>query len=457
MRNKKQDLSLFLITMSTSAVTLASTCAPGNFDPNNGSNCQPAPRGSYVPSAGATAALLAQPGRYAPDLGMTEDIPAPPGSFVSGSGATTATTAPIGTYAPNSGMTNAFLAPVGYYVPTTGALEATPVSSGFYTPSTGMANQLPTGGMAAPLTASLQSSKTLQQLSNDLIKSSQTQSLKVALAHQQSTVKQELLTQSQLKTNVTSIALQADLYQSGNDSYGVQASYAHHQLKNPDVSNSGNSYQLGAFKAGTHGNLRYQGTVFAGQTSSDNQRQALITRSSGTTTETLMAKSDVSWYGLMSRFSYPIIRDLSLVTDIGATSYKADALRESGTATLNGSSVTSVASLNTDAIRYTAIPAMLGLSYNLISAGNSQKAAPVVLTVGVIGDLASKQSLAVNLNSSRIYNLPIQQTSTQAGLIKITFNQWELAKDTNLSGTLQTQIGSQTTLYQAGVNVVRKW
>jgi hypothetical protein len=100
---------------------------------------------------------------------------------------------------------------------------------------------------------------------------------------------------------------------------------------------------------------------------------------------------------------------------------------------------------------------MLGLSYNLISAGNSQKAAPVVLTVGVIGDLASKQSLAVNLNSSRIYNLPIQQTSTQAGLIKITFNQWELAKDTNLSGTLQTQIGSQTSLYQAGVNVVRKW
>ncbi len=472
--NKKQQMSLFLITMSTGSVAMASTCNVGSYDPLNGSNCQLAPAGSYVATAGASAATLAEPGRYAPttgmtaallapagsytpNAGMTATLPSPAGYYIPNSGSSAATPAPIGQYAPNTGMTAALPAPAGYYVPTTGASAATAVSPGFYAPTTGMGNQLPTGGLAAPITSAIQSSQALQQLSNDLINTNQDKSLKVAIAHQRNTVKQEALTQSQFKTNISSIVLQADLAKNGDQSYGLQAGFAHHKLNNQDVTNDGNSYQLGFFNTGSLGNLKYQVTGLVGKSSSDNLRQASILKSSGTTQESLNANSDTSWYGITSRFNYPIIKNVNMVADIGALSYKSDAIRESGSASLNGSSTTSVASLSTDALHYTAIPAMLGVSYNLIAASNTQRQTPVVLTVGIIGDLNSKQNLGINSGGTRIYNLPIQQSSNQGGVIKISFNQWELSKDTQVSGTAQTQVGSKTTLYQAGLNIVKKW
>lgn len=430
--------------------------------------------GRYVPTAGATAAIAAEPGTfvsstgqsqatqaapgtYAPYSEMAEALPAPVGYYVPNAGSTTATQAPVGTYAPLQGMSAPLPAPAGYYVPTAGATAATAVSAGFYAPATGMANQLPTGGMAAPLTAALQASQALQQLNGDLFNSTQEQSLKVATAYQRNTVKQEALTSSEFKTTISSVALQADLQKSGSDVIGLQASYAHHRLHNNDVTNTGNSYQLGAFKSGLLGDTQYQASLIYGKTHSDNQRNLSVQYSTSTTVENLSGKGDVSWYGLTTRASYPLMKDLSAVAELGVLSYKADAIHEAGTATSNGSAVTPVATLNTEGLRYTSIPALLGVSYDLVSKATGQKQAPIVVTLGVTGDFASKQNLAINSLGGNVYNLPVKQSSASAGLVKLSFSGWEIAKDINVSGTLQVQAGSDITLYQANLNLIKSW
>jgi len=474
MPSKKQQMSLFLVSMSTSTVALASTCSIGYYDPNNGSNCIPAPPGSYVATPGATTATLAEPGRftstpgmttallalpgtYTPNPGMTAGLASPVGYYIPNAGSSSPTLAPAGTFAPYEQMIAPLPAPVGYYVPTAGATTATAVSSGFYAPATGMANQLPTGGMAASLTAALQASQALQQLNGDLFNSTQDQSLKVAAAYQRNTVKQEALTSSEFKTHISSIALQADLQKSGSDVMGLQASYANHRLNNSDVTNTGNSYQFGAFKSGLLGDTQYQASLVYGKTNSNNQRNISVQYSTDTAIENLSSKGDVSWYGLTTRASHPLTRDFSAIAELGVLSYKADAIHESGTATINGSSVSSVAALSTEGLRYTSIPALLGVSYDLLPKVAGQKQAPIVVTLGITGDFASKQNLAVNSSAGRVYNLSVKQTSANAGLIKMSFNGWEISKDVNVSGTLQAQAGSDTMVYQAGINLVKKW
>ncbi len=476
MNNKKQKMSLFLVTMSTSSVAIASTCSVGFYDPANGSDCIAAPLGRFVPVAGATTAFLAEPGtfvantgqsdatlappgRYAPFSEMTEALPAPVGYYVPNAGATSAFEAPAGTYAPVEGMIAPEQAPLGYYVPTAGASEATAVSSGFYAPVTGLTQQLPAGGIAAPLTAALQASDALNQISMDLLNLSQDSALKVAMSYQQNTVKQEGLRTGEFKTNITSIAVQADLVKSGDQHYGVQVAYANHRLNNADVKNTGNSYQLGAFKTGNLSGTTYQAMAVIGKTSSDNQRTVTVNSVDTNNLENLSGQGDVSWYGVKTKFSYPLTKDLATIAELGVLSYKADAMNETGTATSGGASATAVSALGTQSLRFTSIPVMLGISYDLLPKKSGQSLAPVVATLGIVSNLSNTENLRYGSTSGANFGstLAIKQSSLDAALVKVSFNGWEVAKNMNIAGVLQTQVGSDSTVYQASVNLVKKW
>jgi hypothetical protein len=476
MNNKKQKMSLFLVTMSTSSMAIASTCSVGFYDPINGSNCIPAPLGRYVPVAGATSALsaepgtfvastgqseptLAPPGRYAPFSEMTEALLAPVGYYVPNAGASSAFQAPAGTYAPTEGMTAPEPSPVGYYVPTAGSGQATAVSSGFYAPVTGLTQQLPAGGLAAPLTAALQASDALNQISMDLLNLSQETALKVATSYQQNTVKQEGLRSGEFKTNITSIAVQADLVKSGDQHYGVQASYANHHLNNPDVKNTGDSYQVGAFKTGNLNGMDYQVMAVIGKTSSDNQRTVTVNSVDTNNLESLLAQGDISWYGIKTKLTYPLTKDVATVAELGVLSYKADALNESGTATSGGASVAAVSALRTQSLHFTSIPVMLGISYDLLPKKPNQSLAPVVATLGVVSNLANTENLRYGSSSGSNLGsaLAVKQSSLDAALLKISFNGWEVTKNLNVLGILQTQVGSDSTVYQASLNLIKKW
>lgn len=142
-----------LLASSSGHALFASDCQPGYFDPD-GSGCQIAPLGYYVPSAGATAALAAPPGSYVPTFGATAATLAPAGSFTSEYGQSTVTLAPPGRYVPTKGATAALLAapgsyvdgvgltasiqaPLGYYVADFGATSPTPAPPGSYVWETG--------------------------------------------------------------------------------------------------------------------------------------------------------------------------------------------------------------------------------------------------------------------------------------------------------------------------------
>ncbi len=476
MNNKKQKMSLFLVTMSTSSLALASTCSVGYYDPLNGSNCIPAPIGSFVPSAGATAAIqaergtfvsetgqseatLAPPGRYAPDQGMSEALLAPVGYYVPSAGSTAAIQAPAGTYAPFEGMLAPEPSPVGYYVPVEGSSEATAVSTGFYAPIVGLKQQIPAGGIAAPLTAALQASDALSQISMDLLNLPQERALKIATSYQQNTVKQEGLGSGEFKTNITSVAVQADLIKSVEQHYGIQVAYADHRLKNADVKNTGDSYQLGVFQTGNISGIAYQAMAVVGKTTSDNQRNVIVSSVDSINHENFVTQGDVSWYGVKTKLTYPLATGVATVAELGVLSYKADAMSETGTATSGGSSVAAVGALSAQSLRFTSIPVMLGISYDLLPKTSGQTVAPVVATLGVVSNLSNTEKLRYgSVSDGNVGSvLAVNQSSLDAALIKISLNGWEVSKNLNLSGALQTQFGSDSTVYQASVSLVKKW
>ena len=97
----------------------AITCLAGAY--YNGATCVPAPAGSYVPTAGATAATPCAPGSYQDLTGQSSCKPAPAGSFVSSTGATASVLCTPGAYQDQPGQSQCKPAPVDNFVAVMGA------------------------------------------------------------------------------------------------------------------------------------------------------------------------------------------------------------------------------------------------------------------------------------------------------------------------------------------------
>jgi hypothetical protein len=117
--------------------TVTVICSPGSYQAPGDSVCTPAPPGSYVPVAGATAATLCAPGTYQPDPGQLACLDSPAGSFVPTSGASVATLCAPGTYQPSTGEIVCIDSPAGSFVPLSGAIVADLCAPGTYQALTG--------------------------------------------------------------------------------------------------------------------------------------------------------------------------------------------------------------------------------------------------------------------------------------------------------------------------------
>jgi hypothetical protein len=137
--------------------------------------------------------------------------------------------------------------------------------------------------------------------------------------------------------------------------------------------------------------------------------------------------------------------------------YSAASFSESGTASANGQSVATLTALNVSSVNYLSAPVMLGINYDIIDKGD-RKFAPVVLTIGAIGDLNPTKSIqASTFDYASSLSLPVNQTSLVYGLAKLKFNGWEISKGTRINGVLQTLQTSGASTYQAGLNLVKDW
>lgn len=330
----KHQASLFFVALSTGTTALA--CSPGQYD-SGGGVCVNAPLGSYVPNAGMTAAILAPPGRYVDTVGAISAQLANPGTYVNIAGATIALPTPLGTFAPFSGMTAPVLAPLGYYIPITGATSATPVTSGFYTPRAGSINQVPAGGMAAPLTTALQAQTVFNDLSADLMDSQESPALKVATAYQKAEINQEGLASGNFNIDTSALVFQADFLKSREGAAGVQFAAGQHRLKNgSEVGNTSHSYQFSAFSSGNLLDGKYQAQLLYGQNRGENRRNIIVSTNTTTNNEVLTNNDPITWFGVQSKFKYPIKDEWKFLTQLGAISYNVNAITETGSATNSG-------------------------------------------------------------------------------------------------------------------------
>ena len=479
MKIKKHQISLFLVAMTASAPAEASTCSPGFYDPANGSNCVAADAGYYVPTAGATAQIAAPPGRFVPAAAATVAILATPGHYVPTSGATGETIAPAGTFVDVTGASAPTLSPAGFYVPAAGQTSAiltpagyfthagasAPVApgTGFYALFTGQTDAIPMGGLAAPLTAATQTENVFDSMSSDLLDTDGKPAIRLATAYQHASVHQQGLLADTFGSDIGAVAIQADFLRSASNSTGVQFALGHHNLtSSSDVKNNGNSFEAGAYHSGNLYGANYQAFFVYGQTDYDNKRNVNITYfNSGTQTnvETDRSSGTVHWYGLRSKWAYPVLDRLNAIGHLGILSYNTGSVNETSTASLNGSATTPVSRLRAGSLQYIYAPVMLGISYDLVQKAPKQAVAPVTFETGLVGNFAPTPKLSV----TSVYapaisdNLPIDQTSTVQGLFKVKFNAWEFANGINLSGVAQAQLGLESSALQVGFHATKEW
>jgi hypothetical protein len=453
-----QQASLFLVAITASGSAVASTCGLGFYDPANGSACVAADPGSYVPNPGATAQIQADPGFFVPNSGSSAQIQAQPGSYVPNTGASVAFSADPGFFVPNAGATVQQEAPIGFYVPTSGAAAATPVSQGFYTASAGASAQMPAGGLAAPLTAALQTSTMFNNLSTDLLEDDSVSTLKLATAYQHNTVDQVALSSGNFDTDIGAVVLQANLLKFAGGNTGVQFAYGHHNLDNSGaVDNNGNSFEVAAFQSGMVKDGRFQAFLVYGQTHYDNRRNVVV-NAAGTNLETLTSDGDVSWAGVRSRVNYPVADRVGVIGQFGVLRYSTDRVQETGVATLSGAPTASVASLNAKALNYISAPVTFGVSFDALPKTAEQSISTVTLEAGVTGNLSGTQNLRLALPSGAYrFNLPVTQSSAVAGLFGVKLNGWQMGNGFNVTGALQTELGVDTTAFRAGINLVKSW
>jgi hypothetical protein len=89
----------------------------GTFSGAGASVATQASPGSYVPTTGASAAILASPGHYVPTAGASAQLLADPGYYVAVAGATAEIAAQPGYYVPNAGASAEIAVDPGYYQP----------------------------------------------------------------------------------------------------------------------------------------------------------------------------------------------------------------------------------------------------------------------------------------------------------------------------------------------------
>ena len=143
--------------MPTAGASAATLAEPGRYVALQGQvAAQLAPPGKFAPNAGMSAALDAPAGTYVADAGATAPTQAAPGTYVSTTGASAATLAPAGSYVPNSGASAATLAEPGRYVALEGQVAAQLAPLGKYVPNAGMSAALdaPVGTFVAQAGAS---------------------------------------------------------------------------------------------------------------------------------------------------------------------------------------------------------------------------------------------------------------------------------------------------------------
>jgi hypothetical protein len=437
-----RQTSLFFMALAVSSKAIASTCSAGSFDPADGSNCGLADPGFFVPNAGASQQTQASPGFFVSNSGASQQIAAPAGFFVTSAGATQATPAQP-----------------GFYVPTAGSSQQTAVSGGFYTAAPGADAQIPAGGLAAPLTAALQSSALFNNMASDLLDDSNPSMFKLATAYQHNKINQDGLGFGSLNSDIGAIILQANILQETAGNTGVQLAYGHHSITNSgNVNNDGDSFEVSVFKSGSILNkLRYHTFLIYGQTYYDNSRNVNID-AAATNKERLTTSGNISWYGVRSEVNYPILQRVSFVGDLGLLNYSLDSINENGVATLNGAPTASIASLSARSSNFVSLPFMTGFSYDIVPKVGNKKVAPFTFEAGLMGNLNSKKDIRLtSTNSGFSFDLPVNQSSMFAGTFALKLNEWEIAKGFNLSGITQAAIGDEIASFRFGVNVVKRW
>ncbi len=147
--------------VNTAGATQATPCPTGTFSNFSASlDCKPAPPGFYVSEEGSVIALACAAGRFSSEPGSTNCLPAPLGSYVDTVGAMTAQLCEPGSFTSTTGSTQCQRSPAGYFVDTVGATQATPCPRGYFSSFEGSISCLmvPRGFFAAS-TASTQATK----------------------------------------------------------------------------------------------------------------------------------------------------------------------------------------------------------------------------------------------------------------------------------------------------------
>jgi cytochrome b involved in lipid metabolism len=147
--------------VQTAGATEATPCPAGTFSNFSASlDCKPAPPGFFVSEAGSIVALACPIGRFSSETGSTNCSPAPLGSYVDTAGATTAQLCDAGSYTSTTGSTQCPRSPAGYFIDSVGATQATPCPRGYFSSVEGSIScmMVPRGFFAAN-TASTQATQ----------------------------------------------------------------------------------------------------------------------------------------------------------------------------------------------------------------------------------------------------------------------------------------------------------
>jgi cytochrome b involved in lipid metabolism len=119
--------------VQTAGASEATPCPAGTFSNFSASlDCKPAPPGFFVSQEASIVALACPIGRFSSETGSTICSPAPLGSYVDIAGATTSQLCDAGSYTSTTGSTQCQKSPAGYFIDTVGAIQATPCARGYF-------------------------------------------------------------------------------------------------------------------------------------------------------------------------------------------------------------------------------------------------------------------------------------------------------------------------------------
>lgn len=419
-----KPLSGFLIGICAAAGASASTCNPGQFDEAGGSNCVPAPPGSYVPTPGANQAVLAQPGSFVPAAGSTASVLAPAGRYVDGYGATEAKPAEL-----------------GFYVAVQGASAPTPVSPGFYTATVGSTAGIGAGQMAAPLNMAIDASRGIL-LHHQAMAQGNKPGLDVAVSAGSSRLDQAGLAAGATQDMRSKTLVLQHTAQGGPQAWTLFGGLSDHALaSNAAGSGQAQSWLLGGSRAVTWGLAEpVRASVFAGHSSSDMVRRV----SEVTTPEVQNHSAAVRIMGLQLATGMPLPSLAArLVVEGGVTQYTQSGVSESGAAG-------STAGLTIRKSSQLTVPVFAGLQHQFERWS---------IQWGLRADLNPQRQLNASLNSGGSYSflVPVRQSATSGLVGKVKFKEVPLSQGLTLSGGAELESGSKLRYQQLHVVLAKRW